>query len=75
LTEMICRLENWPHVSPGDFAPDLVSMPVTMLADRPTNYEVDESLDVDEVSVSLFHATPHVISNPIDAIFRTCFKN
>jgi hypothetical protein len=49
LTEMICRLENWPHVSPGDFAPDLVSMPVTMLADRPVNYEVDEELDVDEV--------------------------
>ena len=51
LTEMICRLENWPHVSPGDFAPDLVSMPVTMLADRPVNYEVDEALDVDEVSL------------------------
>ena len=52
VTEMICRLENWPHVSPGDFAPDLVSMPVTMLADRPVNYEVDESLDVDEVRLS-----------------------
>ncbi len=55
LTELVCRLENWPHVSPGDFAPDLISMPVTMLADRPTVFEdgdedSDVDLDVDEVS-------------------------
>lgn len=48
LTELICRLENWPHVSPGDFAPDLTSMPVTMLSERPVHEEGDESLDVDE---------------------------
>ena len=50
LTELVCRLENWPHVSPGDFAPDLTSMPVTMLSERPVNDVGDESLDVDEVS-------------------------
>lgn len=53
LTEMVCRLENWPHVSPGDFSPDLISMPATMLADRPIVFESgedgDEDLDVDEV--------------------------
>jgi tuberous sclerosis protein 2 len=50
LTELICRLENWPHVSPGDFAPDLISMPVTMLADRPTDLDEEyEDLDVNEV--------------------------
>ncbi|KAG8858115.1 Tuberous sclerosis 2-like protein [Serendipita sp. 405] len=51
LTELVCRVENWPHVGPGDFAPDLVSMPVTMLASRPeveVDGDGDESLDVDE---------------------------
>jgi tuberous sclerosis 2 len=49
LTELICRLENWPHVSAGDFDPDLTSIPVTMLAERPTFEESDDSLDIDEV--------------------------
>ncbi len=53
LTELVCRLENWPHVSPGDYAPDLASMPATMLADRPVHEDWasigDEGWDIDEV--------------------------
>lgn len=52
LTELVCRLENWPHVSPGDFAPDLASMPAAMLADRPIHDDwsaSEDSLDVEVV--------------------------
>jgi hypothetical protein len=63
LTELICRLENWPHVSPGDYAPDLVSMPATMLADRPMfddGDDGDESLDIEEVRILSYLILLHV---------------
>ena len=34
LTELVCRVENWPHVTVGDVDPDFLSLPATMLSER-----------------------------------------
>ena len=35
MTELVCRVENWPHVTVGDVDPDFLSLPATLLSERP----------------------------------------
>jgi tuberous sclerosis 2 len=37
MTELVCRVENWPHVTVGDVDPDFLSLPAMMLSERPVN--------------------------------------
>jgi tuberous sclerosis protein 2 len=37
MTELVCRVENWPHVTVGDVDPDFLSLPATMLSERPVD--------------------------------------
>ena len=34
MTELVCRVENWPHVTLGDVDPDFLSLPATILSER-----------------------------------------
>lgn len=34
ITELVCRVENWPHVTLGDVEPDFLSLPATLLSER-----------------------------------------
>lgn len=37
MTELVCRVENWPHITLGDVDPDFLSLPATLLSERPVD--------------------------------------
>ena len=37
ITELVCRVENWPLVTLGDVDPDFLSLPATLLSERPVD--------------------------------------